>query len=251
MRSITVLIISVVAVSTFAAEAKHAKVLWNEESPCSFAEKPKDVQDQADELTEEMDRGFKEMLKWHGGQKIVDPNEKLKEEIAALEKVLGEVFRPDTIPFDEISSHLLQTNITVSGKPEQVLMVRFKTDDYVIKLVKREYSLRVVARPSSGKAISSEELAKRLFTERILPQEWDTSFSYIAKLWRPYKSFRIGGWLAKDFRYYDIDGNIHEAGERLARPEVEPIGHGVYRQVAFCTDAKFTCFAISSGPKKP
>jgi len=249
MKLTIIIIIAIFAIATFASEPNSSKILWNDESPCSFAERPEDVQLLADELTEKMDQGFKEMLKWHGGQRIVDPNDELKQEIAVMEKVLYEVFKPGILPLDSIKEHLLQTNITTLGKQERVLMVRFKAGDYVVKLVKRKYSLRVVTRLRSGEAISSENLAKSFFTERVLPYSWESPF-YTAKLKRTYNTIRIGGWSPRDVRYYDSSGNFHTAWEGMARPQVELLGNGLYGRVDFCTDGKFTIFSISGGPKK-
>ncbi|MDD5327716.1 MAG: hypothetical protein PHY02_07880 [Phycisphaerae bacterium] len=247
MRLITGLIITTFVIATFASEPNSNEILWNNEDTSVIVGKEEEGQIITEEIPANMDRGFKEMLKWHGGQRIVDPNDELKEEIAIMEKILREVFRPGIIPIDSIKDHLLQTNITKRGKQERVLQVRFKTNDYVIKLVKRKYSLHIISRLSSGKSMSSENLAERFFTERILP--WDLP-SYGAKF-RNFKSTRIGSWSAHDLHYYDAAGNFRSVYEGSAVMKNEPIGQGLYGRVDFCTDGKFTCFAISGGPKNP
>lgn len=249
MKFITGLLLTAFTISTYAVEPNFTGTLWNEESSCSFAQQPEDVQELAKELTFSRDLRFKEMFQWHGGRKIIDPNNVLKGEIDLLEKVLREVFKPEAIPFDSIKEYLVQSTINMPGGPGNVLMVRFESGDYVIKLVKGEKSLYVLARLRSGSPVSSEDLAKLLFTERILPEKWELPF-YLGQLKRDYKSFRVGYWSTKDFKYLDEHGTVHTPGERSKQPlRYVPLGHGLYSEVRFCTNGKFTCFLISSGPK--
>jgi hypothetical protein len=221
------------------------KVLWNDECPSPVSENEKerisfkkDIPEDALSVRVQLDAQY--------GPKISEPNEILLKEIALTEKVVKEVFQPGIIPtVENLRKEFFLSDINLGGPKEKVLNFRVKTDKYIVQFMKREFTIYVTVKLTSGQTIDIPKLSEDIFNKRIWPLKWEDIF-YL-KL--DSKILKAGTWIARDNMILTSSGEYEMIGQSIARIELAPIGEGVYGNVTFYTNNKFVIFTIVGGPK--
>lgn len=242
LNLITIYIFSVSIIDCYAASSNS---LWNEECPSAVSDNKQERTSLTEEFPE-FNLDFKLQLDMQFGQKISEPNDKLRKEIILTEKVVKEVFKPETIPLIEsLAKKLYLSNISLGEIKEKVLNFRVKKDKYIIQFMKRSQTIYVTVRLASGQKIEIPKLAEEIFDIRIWPLNWEEVFY----LKRDSKILKTGTWIARDNMVQTPSGEYEIRDQATSRVEWVPIGEGHYSFVTFYTDDKFVIFAISGGPK--
>ncbi len=249
---ICISLITALLALAFTAHGNSVGVLWNSQCPHSFAETLEEGESLKKEIPD-FHRDLRLPLGWQVGKTCTDPNEQLSKEILFTKKILSEVFKPQIIPLESIDDKfLLLSNLSFKdGKKRETLVVRFKKDKYIIKIMKtidkKKGKMFITVRLTSKEAIKIKELSGDIFTERILPAKWEKPF-YYGRLKRESKILSAGMWMAKDTVRIDSSGKIIRADSHSPVSR-GPIGVGLYSRIDFYTNGKFASFKILGGPK--
>jgi hypothetical protein len=227
------------------------KVLWNEECPSAVSENAQEREALKKEIPD-FEKGLRPLLDLQVSQKISEPNDNLKKEMALTEKILKEVFRPGIIPLESIKDKFRLSNISISSreeKKEQYLIFRIKQDKYIIQFLKSLNAICITIRPTSGESIDIPQLAEDIFNKRILPLKTNNRLSIIMNPKRDSKILKAGFWGARDYDRITPSGKSYTMDQFTARMEWLPVGEGLYGNVTFYTNNKFAIFVIVGGPK--
>ena len=226
-------------------------ILWNDKCPAVVLGTEEERQTLKNEFPE-LTKWFGTFLDWQEGKKITEPNENLQKEILLTEKVCMEVLKPDIIPSDSIKEHLLLITVEHSNKTvEDILQFRVKTNRYVTKFLKRQYDIIIIIRPVSGDIKNIEDLAEDVFNKRILPMKWEYPF-YMIQSKIDGKIIINSGWSPRDTWRINSNGKAYSIitlSGLPTKPELIPIGEGLYGNVIVHTDNKFAMFIINHGPR--
>lgn len=248
---ICISLITALLALSFTAHGNSVGVLWNNQCPHSFAETLEEGESLKKEIPD-FHRDLRLPLGWQVGKTCTDPNEQLSKEILLTKKVLFEVFKPQIIPLESIDDKfLLLSNLSFKdGEKRETLVVRFKKDKYIIKIMKtideKKGKIFITVRLTSKEAINIKELLVDIFNERILPAKWEKPL-YSDRLKRESKILSAGAWMAKDTYRIDSSGKIIRADSR-SPAGWGPIGKGRYKRIDFYTNGKFVSFRILGGP---
>jgi hypothetical protein len=251
MKTITKIITLIVLIvfSNVCYSISSKEVLWNEESPSAVSDDTLERQNLKKEIPD-FDKGFRPLLDLQVGQKISEPNENLKKEIALTENILREVFKPGIIPLESIKDKFLLSNVNISSveeSKEKGLAFSVKQDKYIIQFLKRLHTICVTIRQTSGQTIEIPKLAEDIFNKRILPLKWEANF-YLKELKRDSKILKAGQWSPRDYVRMTPSGEVYRV-QFTGKVEWLPLGEGLYYTVNFYTNGKFAIFAISGGPR--
>ncbi|MCK4794126.1 MAG: hypothetical protein KAV87_60925, partial [Desulfobacteraceae bacterium] len=252
-KSISIIVSSLVLVcavyAVYSTLGNKQRILWNDQSPCSYAETPQEGEFLKKEIPN-FHSYFRLQFEWQTGQ-WTEPNEIPSNQIALTKKILSEIFKPGIIPIESIDDKfLLLPDVSFAGRtPEDALVVRLKKGKYAIKIMKSEYQIFITIRPISGKKINIKQFAQEVFNSRILPAKWGKPL-YHGKLRRKSKVLRAGAWSARDATKIDSSGRTVYAYSREPVDDA-PIGEGLYKRVDFYTNGRFASFKIIGGPELP
>ena len=243
------IIIVILLVTNNTVYSKQPEVLWNDECPSAVSDNEQERQALKKEFPENHD-WFGTLLNWQQGTNIIDPNEELQKELIITEKVCKEVLNSQTIPLENIKTKIELLNIKHEDRTERILQFRVKTNNYIVKCMKRKYTLIVIAKSVSSEVVNVEELAKKLFNNRILPMKWESPF-FMEKMKTESKILGRSYWFTRDIMRINNNDKAYTITSLsgLPRPELIPIGEGLYGEVTTYTDNKFAMFIINYGPK--